>query len=43
MNNVDCVSYADNNTLSFVGNDLDETIFKLQNASKILFQEFADN
>ena len=29
--------------LSFVSNDLDEVIFKLQNASKTLLQWFADN
>ena len=43
MNNVDFVSYADDNTPFFVGNDLDDVIFKLQNASKTLFQWFNDN
>ena len=37
------VSYADDNTPFFVGNDLDEVIFKLQSAAKTLFQWFADN
>ena len=43
MNNVDFASYTDDNTPFFVGNDLDEVIFKQQNASKTLFQWFADN
>ena len=43
MNDVDFASYADDNTPSFVGNDLDEVIFKLQSASKTLCQWFADN
>ena len=43
MNEVDFASYADDNTPFFVGNDLDEVIFKLQSASKTLFQWFADN
>ena len=43
MNDVDFASYADDNTLFFVGNDLDEVIFKLQSDSKTLFQWFADN
>ena len=43
MNDVDFAIYADNNTPFFVGNDLDEVIFKLQSASKTLFQWFADN
>ena len=43
MNEVDFASYADDNTPFFVGNDLDEVIFKLQSASKTLFQRFADN
>ena len=37
MNDVDFASYADDNTPFFVGNDLDEVIFKLQNASITLF------
>ena len=43
MNNVDFVSYADDKTPFFVCNDLDEVIFKLQNASITLFQWFKDN
>ena len=43
MNDVDFASYADDNTPFFVANDLDEVIYKLQNASKSLFQWFADN
>ena len=43
MNDVDFASYADDNTPFFVANDLDEVISKLQNASKSLFQWFADN
>ena len=43
MNDVDFAIYADDNTPFFVGNDLDEVIFKLQSASKTLFQWFADN
>ena len=42
MNDVDFASYADDNTPFFVGNDL-EVIFKLQSASKTLFQWFAGN
>ena len=43
MNDVDFAIYADDNIPFFVGNDLDEVIFKLQSASKTLFQWFADN
>ena len=43
MNDEDFASYADDNTPFFVGNDLDEVIFKLQNASITLFQWFKDN
>ena len=43
MNDVDFASYEDDNTPFFVANDLDEVIYKLQNASKSLFQWFADN
>ena len=43
MNEVDFASYADDNTSFFVGNDLDEVIFKVQSVSKTLFQWFADN
>ena len=34
MNNVNFARYADDNTPFFVGNDLDEVIFKLQSALK---------
>ena len=40
---VDFASYANDNPPFFVGNDLDEVIFKLQSASKNPFQWFADN
>ena len=43
MNDVDFAIYADDNIPFFVGNDLDEVIFKLQSASKTLFQWFPDN
>ena len=43
MNDVDFAIYTDDNTPFFVGNDLDEVIFKLQSASKTLSQWFADN
>ena len=43
MNDVYFGSYADDNTPFFLGNDLDEVLFKLQNASKTLFQWFAGN
>ena len=43
MNDVDFASYTGDNTPFFVGSDLYEVIFKLQSASKILFQWFADN
>ena len=43
INDVDFTSYADDNTPFFIGNDLDEVIFKLQSASKTLFQWLADN
>ena len=42
MNDVDLASYANDNTPFLVDNDLDEVIFKLQSASKTLFQWFAD-
>ena len=42
MNEVNFASYADDNTPFFVGNGLDEVIFKLQSYSKTLFQWFAD-
>ena len=37
MNDVDFASYADDNTPFFVGNDIDEVILKMQNASETLF------
>ena len=43
MNDVDFASYADDNTPFFIGNNLDEAIFKLQSALKTLFQWFIDN
>ena len=43
MNDVDFANYADDNTPLCVGNALDEVIFKVQSASKTLFQWFADN
>ena len=38
MDDVDFASYADENTSFFVGDDLNDVILKLQNASKILFK-----
>ena len=43
MNDVDFASYADDNTPFFVGNDIDEVILKMQNASETLFMWFKDN
>ena len=43
MNDVEFASYADGNTLFFVGDDLNDVILKLQNASKTLFKWFNDN
>ena len=43
MNDVEFTSYADDNTPFFVGDDLNDVILKLQNASKTLFQWFDDN
>ena len=43
MNNTELASYADENTPSAVGSNIEELIVKLQNASKILFQWFNDN
>ena len=46
MNNFDIASYntpADDNTPYAVGNNIQESIVKLQNASKTLFQWFSDN
>ena len=39
MNDIDFASYADDNTPFIIG----DVIFKLQNASKTLFQWFYDN
>ena len=43
MNDVEFASYADDNTPFFVGDDLNDVILKLQNASKTLFKWFNDN
>ena len=43
MNNFDIASYADDNTPYAVGNNIQELIVKLQNASKTLFQWFSDD
>ena len=43
MNEIDFASYADNNTSFIVDKDIGDVIFKLQNASKALFQWFYDN
>ena len=43
MNDVEFTSYADNNTPFFVGDDLNDIILSLQNASKTLFKWFNDN
>ena len=43
MNNNELASYADDNTLYAVGNNIEVSIVKLQNASKTLFQWFSDN
>ena len=43
MYHVDFASYAVDNTPFFVGNDLDEIIFKLLSNSKTLFQWFSYN
>ena len=43
MNNIDFPSYADDNAPFIVGEDVGDVIFKLQNASKTLFQWFYDN
>ena len=37
MNDVDFASYADDNTPFFMGDDIDEVILKMQNASETLF------
>ena len=43
MNDAEFASCADYNTLFFVGDDLNDVILKLQNASKTLFKWFNDN
>ena len=43
MNDVELASYADGNTPFFVGDNLNDVILKLQNASKTLFKWFNDN
>ena len=43
MNDVEFASYADDSTPFFVGDDLNDVILKLQNASKTLFKWFNDN
>ena len=43
MNNFDIARYVDDNTPYAVGNNIQELIVKLQNASKTLFQWFSDN
>ena len=43
MNNTELASYADDNTPYAAGNNIEEVIVKLQNASKTLFQWFNDN
>ena len=40
---IDFASYADDNTLYTIVNDVGDVIFKLKNSSKILFQWFMDN
>ena len=43
MNNTELASHADDNTPCAVGNNIEQLIVKLQNASKTLFQWFSDN
>ena len=43
MNNTELASYADDNTPYAVGNNIEELIVKLQNASKTLFQWFSNS
>ena len=43
MNNIDCASYADDNTPYNTGDSIEEVIKNLENASKTLFQWFANN
>ena len=43
MNDAEFANYADDNTSFFMGDDLNDVILKLQNASKTLFKWFSDN
>ena len=43
MNNIELASYTDDNTPHAIGNNIQELIVKLQNASKTLFQWFSNN
>ena len=43
IENIDIVSYADDNTPYTTGNSIEEVIQKLENAAKTLFQWFSDN
>ena len=43
MNNIELASYADDNTPYAVGNNIEELIVKLQNASKTPFRWFSIN
>ena len=43
MENIDIVSYADDNTLHATGSSIEEVIQKLENAVKMRFQWFRDN
>ena len=40
MNDIELASYGDDNAISFVGDDLNDVILKLQNSSKTLFKWF---
>ena len=43
MNDIELASYADDNPPYAIGNNIEEFIVKLQNASKTLFQWFSDS
>ena len=43
MNDLEFANYADDNTPFLVGDDLNDVILKLQNASKTLFKWFNHN
>ena len=43
MNETDFASYADDNIPYVVGNNIEDVVIKLQNASLTLFQWFYDN